>query len=112
MATITGRIISTDTDAMETASVTIRRVDGKPIGGLFPSGLGFITLDSEASFSVDLGKGQYLITITNTADVLDITVPSDVGTFPVSSILTNAPVVYSPVVEEENFESFIFSSSL
>lgn len=106
MALITGRILSPDVDPMETAVLSIRRVDEKPIGGIVPTGTATITLNSNAEFLIALGKGRYLFTVVDTADVLDVTVPADTGTFVVSDILTNPNPSSSIPVGTDNFTSF------
>jgi hypothetical protein len=93
MATITGRIASPSLIPMSGATVNIRRVDNSITGELLNDGAATVPLSILAEFSIQLVRGRFLLTVYDTSDVIDITVPSETGTFSVSDILTTSSLL-------------------
>lgn len=95
MATVTGRISSPASLAMPDAVVVLRRFESSASSGeLLSDGYTTVSLNVDATFSIQLSTGRFLMTIQDTSDVIDITVPSAIGTFSISDILT-FPVIGS-----------------
>lgn len=89
MATVTGRISSSGASPMPNAVVVLRRYDNsESLGELLSDGYSVVSLDAGGYFSLQLTAGRFLLTVRDTSDVIDITVPSNTGTFIISDILT------------------------